>query len=207
MAASYIDAIQTEQPRGPYHLLGYSSGGLLAFEMAHQLKARGEEVAFVALLDTTLPDPRMERTASHEMVVLDMASSLGVADMLSRKRKLPSLSGLVEMAREAGRLPDDFEVVHVERMADVMRNTVRTYPDYRLRVWDGSMLLIRAMRRTPDGGPPADWSPYVSGPLEVVDLDCSHPNLIAPEMVATVAEAIAKSLASGALRKASLTLV
>jgi amino acid adenylation domain-containing protein len=74
IAASYVDAILSEQPQGPYHLLGYSSGGLLTFEMAHQLRARGEEVAFVALLDTTLPDPLLGKTATNKMVVLDMAS-------------------------------------------------------------------------------------------------------------------------------------
>ncbi len=41
-----------------------------------------------------------------------------------------------------------------------------------------------------------NWSPFVSGPLDVVDLDCSHPNLIAPEMVREVA-AVIQSRISG----------
>jgi amino acid adenylation domain-containing protein len=52
MAAHYIKEIREVQPRGPYYLGGRSLGGTIAFEMACQLEASGEEVALVALLDT-----------------------------------------------------------------------------------------------------------------------------------------------------------
>jgi thioesterase domain-containing protein len=52
MAACYIEQIQTVQPEGPYALGGYCSGGFVAFEMAQQLREKGEAVAIVALLDT-----------------------------------------------------------------------------------------------------------------------------------------------------------
>jgi thioesterase domain-containing protein/NAD(P)-dependent dehydrogenase (short-subunit alcohol dehydrogenase family)/acyl carrier protein len=52
MAAHYLRDILEFQPQGPYYLEGMSFGGLVAFEMAQMLKARGKEVAMVALLDT-----------------------------------------------------------------------------------------------------------------------------------------------------------
>jgi non-ribosomal peptide synthetase component F/thioesterase domain-containing protein len=52
MAALYVREIQKVQPRGPYFLGGYCMGGTVAFEMAQQLKAQGEEVALLALFDT-----------------------------------------------------------------------------------------------------------------------------------------------------------
>ncbi|NJO78944.1 MAG: hypothetical protein HC827_10755 [Cyanobacteria bacterium RM1_2_2] len=55
MAASYSLAMQTVQPRGPYHLGGWSFGGLVAFEMAQQLTKMGQQVAFLAILDTPAP--------------------------------------------------------------------------------------------------------------------------------------------------------
>src|SRR5262249_23077567 len=55
MAAHYIKEIRTLQPKGPYHLLGGSFGGLVAFEMAQQLNTQGEQVAMLALLDTYYP--------------------------------------------------------------------------------------------------------------------------------------------------------
>ncbi|MHB8499327.1 MAG: condensation domain-containing protein [Candidatus Acidiferrales bacterium] len=52
MAALYIKEIRRIQPRGPYYLGGYRTGGTIALEMAQQLKALGEETALLALFDT-----------------------------------------------------------------------------------------------------------------------------------------------------------
>jgi amino acid adenylation domain-containing protein len=200
MATAYVAAIRAVQPSGPYHLLGYSSGGLLAFEMAQQLRDAGETVGLIAILDTTLPDPRARRVPTPDQVVLDMASAMGIADLVGTRPPLPTLAGLVELARRAGRLPADFQTVHVERMADVFRNTVRTSPDYRMRDWDGHLLLVRASQRPRAAGPMVDWSPHVSGELDVVDVDCSHSNLIAPEMAPTVAAVVADRMRRSADR-------
>ena len=57
MAAHYIQAIQTVQPKGPYLLGGWSMGGVVAFEMALQLHAQGQRVALLAMLDGRIPGP------------------------------------------------------------------------------------------------------------------------------------------------------
>ncbi|MBC8127321.1 MAG: amino acid adenylation domain-containing protein [Gloeobacteraceae cyanobacterium ES-bin-144] len=54
-AESYINVLRDHQPTGPYYLAGYSYGGLLAYEMARQLRQAGEDVAFVGLFDTVNP--------------------------------------------------------------------------------------------------------------------------------------------------------
>ena len=53
-AAHYLDEIRKLQPSGPYYLLGYSFGGLLAFEIAQQLHAAGQAVGLLGMLDTLL---------------------------------------------------------------------------------------------------------------------------------------------------------
>ena len=55
LAAHYIEELRAVQPSGPYFLIGYSWGGLVAYEMAQQLTASGEAVELVALVDTLLP--------------------------------------------------------------------------------------------------------------------------------------------------------
>ena len=55
MAAYHIGKIKSVQPLGPYVLGGMCAGGVIAFEMALQLQARGERVALVALLDASTP--------------------------------------------------------------------------------------------------------------------------------------------------------
>jgi amino acid adenylation domain-containing protein len=52
MAAHYIKEMRELQPRGPYFIGGRSLGGMIAFEMARQLRADGQEVGLLALLDT-----------------------------------------------------------------------------------------------------------------------------------------------------------
>jgi thioesterase domain-containing protein/acyl carrier protein len=55
MASDYIAAMRELQPEGPYRLAGMCAGGVIAYEMARQLKAAGAEVDFVMLLDAAAP--------------------------------------------------------------------------------------------------------------------------------------------------------
>ncbi|WP_413743176.1 alpha/beta fold hydrolase [Xenorhabdus bovienii] len=57
-AHAYIQIIRQTQPHGPYHLLGHSFGGWIAFEIALQLQAEGEQVSDLILVDTDEPDPQ-----------------------------------------------------------------------------------------------------------------------------------------------------
>lgn len=54
LASHYIDELQQVQPKGPYYLMGFSFGGMVAYEMACQLRANGHRVNLVGLLDTHL---------------------------------------------------------------------------------------------------------------------------------------------------------
>lgn len=55
LAARYVAEIRTVQPHGPYHLGGICSGGIIAFEMARQLRARGEQIALLAMIESPPP--------------------------------------------------------------------------------------------------------------------------------------------------------
>jgi len=58
MAADYLREIKERQPNGPYYLCGYSSGGLVAFEIARRLSESGDDVGLVGLFDTTMSPVR-----------------------------------------------------------------------------------------------------------------------------------------------------
>ncbi|MEB3279240.1 MAG: amino acid adenylation domain-containing protein [Lyngbya sp.] len=55
LASIYIEAMQAVQPEGPYFLGGHSYGGNVAFEMGKQLRQRGENVALLAIIDSSAP--------------------------------------------------------------------------------------------------------------------------------------------------------
>jgi len=59
MAAHYTALLRAAQPSGPYYLAGWCYGGLVAVEMAQQLLAENQEVAFLALLETVAPAPAL----------------------------------------------------------------------------------------------------------------------------------------------------
>ncbi len=82
MATNYIQEIQTIQPQGPYLLTGFSLGGVIAFEIAQQLQAQGQEIQLLALVDTSCPNlgsqpadrpPLLAKTANHVKTLLDLS--------------------------------------------------------------------------------------------------------------------------------------
>jgi amino acid adenylation domain-containing protein len=55
MARHYVEAVRVVQPQGPYHIIGWSSGGVVAYEMAQQFHREGQRVVLLAMLDTGAP--------------------------------------------------------------------------------------------------------------------------------------------------------
>ncbi|NEO88669.1 MAG: hypothetical protein F6J87_31235 [Spirulina sp. SIO3F2] len=68
-ATYYINAIKTVQPQGPYHLVGVSFGGLVAYEIAQQIRQQGDTVSLLGLLDSYCPVQfqryRLQRMQRH----------------------------------------------------------------------------------------------------------------------------------------------
>lgn len=69
MATNYIKEIRTVQPKGPYCLVGVSTGGIIAFEIAQQLLAQNESVAFIGLLDTMAPRCIINKFQKNQEIV------------------------------------------------------------------------------------------------------------------------------------------
>ncbi|KAG6001443.1 NRPS protein [Claviceps maximensis] len=66
LADYYISLIRTMQPRGPYHILGWSFGGIVAMEMAQRLAHRGERLGTVALIDAYFDVPGAMKEAFRQ---------------------------------------------------------------------------------------------------------------------------------------------
>ncbi|WP_397543996.1 SDR family NAD(P)-dependent oxidoreductase [Roseovarius salis] len=69
-ASDYVEEILTIQPEGPFLLGGFSGGGITAYEIARQLKARGKDVSRLVLLDTPLPVRPSLRAADKALMKL-----------------------------------------------------------------------------------------------------------------------------------------
>jgi amino acid adenylation domain-containing protein len=79
LASEYLDAIRAAQPAGPYHLVGFSFGGVVAFEVAQRLRAMDEHVAFLTILDSDTPGPPRRSTISKLRKSLREARAAGTA--------------------------------------------------------------------------------------------------------------------------------
>jgi thioesterase domain-containing protein len=78
MAAHHIREIRKHQPRGPYHLCGYSFGAHLAYEMACQLEAMGAKAGLLILVDGGVPAKSVKFPALKSIPLLHSLASLWV---------------------------------------------------------------------------------------------------------------------------------
>lgn len=69
-AREYLSAVRKHQPQGPYRLAGYSFGGVLAYEMALQLRKAGEQVLFLGLFDTENPASQWRKYGMGERLAV-----------------------------------------------------------------------------------------------------------------------------------------
>jgi amino acid adenylation domain-containing protein len=81
----YVAQLKTAQPAGPYHLMGWSAGGTIAHAIACRLQRDGEQVRFLALLDSV---PGHGSAADHEVIAAVIGDDLGATG--------EDLAGLVE---------------------------------------------------------------------------------------------------------------
>ena len=127
MAALYIQEIRRFQPEGPYSLGGWSLGGVIAFEMAHQLTGLGQQVALLALIDSYTPTNdhdigRLEK--DPELIGMFLRDFRGRAgeemtesfDDLKGKDIERLLQYLLSEAKLLGVLPPDAGVEEVGRL-------------------------------------------------------------------------------------------
>ncbi|MBD1911608.1 MULTISPECIES: non-ribosomal peptide synthetase [unclassified Leptolyngbya] len=195
IAQQYLKAVRSLQPHGPYYFAGESFGGVIAYEMAQQLEAEGEEVALIALLDSKAPNSYAQASLKHRLKKhLEMATQQGpsyLADKIQGtlnkfkgKVKLPAHSKTNEGVQPAS--PPSTDVPSDVREA--FRAQVSRY--YFLTPYKGNVILFRAMDRDPfevDPNQDMGWGSYVDR-LEVVHIPGNHLGILRTPNVRMMAE-------------------
>jgi len=196
LAGDYIRTIQRQQPNGPYRLVGYSFGGIVAFEVAQQLRAAGEEVAFIGLIDAVLP----EFGRGYRFRQLGRIFYLSPAELLRAVKfrlrlRLPGLFG-ERPKSEYMRYDTPERLVEIDwRRQAAYDNAARSYVA-QLRPWAGNIDMPVAGGRlandpllTPDSG----WATHpVSVTPHVIDAD--HFRIVEEPSVATLAAIFLRGL-------------
>ena len=173
LARDYIRIIRAHQPSGPYRILGYSFSGIIAYEVAHQLRTAGETVEFLALIDSHLP----EWNAGWKQ-------RLAMLTRLPRAPWRESSAFLWQKLRHAfGAGRDEPQVYHDDRELgewEVQRgvanyNTIAQYRP-RIRSTDLKVLLLVSgtrLRENPLHSQSCGWAPFVRK-LQVHRIEADH---------------------------------
>lgn len=167
MAREYIRMIREIQPFGPYRLIGHSFGGMMAYEMAHQLSLQGESIELVALLDAGSPRVYMGRPAKQKI-----RQSWNKFKSISSKAWGNYLVAQIEK-----------ELFRVRRRLGLVNTTTRDIlqvaaDSYIPPGYAGEVVLFRAAEETEwlsdDSDHSLGWRQYVRGRLQVVQVPGDH---------------------------------
>jgi amino acid adenylation domain-containing protein len=209
MAAHYIGEMRRVQPQGPYRLGGWSLGGVVAFEMARQLREQGDEVALLVILDS-VPDLTAEAAGFQTDVdfLLDMSAyveslwgrSLGLtrADLEGLEPET-QLGTFAERLRGADFLPPGAGVEQLARILRVYKANANAAGFYEPRPYPGSLTLIRAadmpaVAEGPLSEPDLGWGRVVRGSVEVLPVPGQHLTILAEPYVEGLARELERCL-------------
>ncbi|MFD5428230.1 thioesterase domain-containing protein, partial [Streptomyces sp. NPDC127084] len=188
IADDYVRQIRAVQPQGPYHLLGWSFGGVVAQAMAVALQDAGHEVALLALLDGIPADVAGPGEYAADGpppsddpidTLAELLASLGYDPADGRGQA--ELTALLGEAADV--LPDVFEQ-HRKLMAEHVPTRYR-----------GDALFFGATLDKPADWPYGEaWRPYIDGRVEEHRIPCTHGAMTQPEPVARIAAVLAEKL-------------
>ncbi len=140
MIADYMQAVRKLQPTGPYHLGGWSTGGIYAFALASALEQAGGDVALVALFDTPLPsicdNVDLGDDAKFLCNLMNYASRFSGADVRFDVEELSAIAqderftAILAKARKQGIVPAETPESFIRRLVKVGKANVQVIQGY-----------------------------------------------------------------------------
>jgi thioesterase domain-containing protein len=193
-AAAYLSAIQSVQSHGPYRLGGWSLGGILAFEMARQLIAAGEDVDPVLLIDCYAPrllaEIEIDQANSNLLAIFsrDLIGDAGAGALVRADgRDILAVEDLYGIPELSVALAGVDEASLASRFAAFRSNV------HMARTYEPPPCAVAACLFTASGGHPdlsRGWSNLVSGGLTIHELPGDHYSLLTEPAVSRLATLI-----------------
>ncbi|WP_240468137.1 non-ribosomal peptide synthetase [Streptomyces dangxiongensis] len=190
VAADYLTRIRAVQPHGPYHLLGWSYGGIVAHEIAVRLHAAGEEVAYLANLDAYPHDGRGVHPTDAEFLA-DFLTEAGVDATGPDRLDPPAVAA--HLQRTGGPLAGLGRAT-LERLLAVMRNHLDLVQRHTPSRFDGCPMTLFLAADGLTGEERAlkakSWEPYLDRPAEIHEVPCGHQRMLRPAPAALIGAAV-----------------
>ena len=184
MAKTYADRIQGVHPTGPYNLLGWSFGGVVAHEIAVELQRRGCSIARLILLDALLIIPSSDVLNNDILVEKALEEVLRFCriDIPDQDEPL-TYEWVEELLRERGIV----EFPRYKPLLDlIVRNddtNIALARAHEPGVFDGDADIFAAVGDESDQSSPLvqSWRPYVTGDINIYPIDCTHQEMMSTE--------------------------
>ncbi|MET9255602.1 amino acid adenylation domain-containing protein [Streptomyces sp. NPDC003717] len=190
-AEDYAEQLRRVRPHGPYRLLGWSVGGVLAHAVAVLLQEAGEEVELLALLDAFPAEQWRERPAPEEGDALTAVLRMAGFDRAGERTREDVLATL----RRAGSPLAGLSEHTLSRIVDIVPNHARLMREHEHGRYEGDLLFFTAAApRAEDWLTREAWRPHVGGAIVNHDLDCTHPQLMRDRFLDEVAAVLAAAL-------------
>lgn len=191
LASRYLNAVRQVQERGPYRLGGWSMGGVLAYEMARQLRQEGQEIALLCLIESYAPDllRRLEQAdLSQEAFRRDFER-----DVLG-----PSAAALADNGQGMsihGNACDDEGARRLERLFSQYRANREALTAYEPAACDAALTLIRAAQHRLDDET-CGWGKLALGGATCFKAPGDHYTVLSEPGLGTCADILNKALAN-----------
>ncbi|ABS04601.1 AMP-dependent synthetase and ligase [Kineococcus radiotolerans SRS30216 = ATCC BAA-149] len=169
IARRHVATVREQQPQGPYRVAGHSLGGLVALEMAHQLRRAGQEVEILVVLDSFPPDPALMPVPRYPSRVAKLKEGVSLA--LTGIKAHSGLGHYIRFFRQG---------MFLQR-----RYTTEAYPGPALVVVAGDDV---------DAGARRQWAPHLSGEARVVEVAGEHMSILREPRVGPVADLVSQAL-------------
>ncbi|HET9364225.1 MAG TPA: thioesterase domain-containing protein, partial [Candidatus Angelobacter sp.] len=187
MAAHYIEDMLAEQPEGPYLLGGWSMGGLVAYEMAQQLKSDHKEVAFLGLFDTPRPVWAHRMVPQKSSTLLKaFALHLGIGAEIETADEHYALNEILRHLRAANASASMNEA-ELANMFRVFSTNVKAATSYKPQEYYGKLSVFAAERTIESGQEPdLGWS-AVADSIDTYQSPGDHFSIFTEPNVSTLA--------------------
>jgi aspartate racemase len=201
MVARYIAEIRQVQPNGPYFIGGYSFGGWAAYEIARKLREAGDEVALLAILDTHCRtgtpslslSARISLAREHARSKRQLgAFSTKFGETVVNSVRLNVMSRAYRLGVWRSRLEARFSRYPIEAHSVALRR-------YRPVTYAGDATLFHTKPIEPGISSHYDgWRKLILGRLTTKPITGTHYDMMYEPDVATLAQALADSIACAA---------
>lgn len=194
MASHYVREMRELQPEGPYFIGGRSLGGMIAFEMAHQLREQGQEIGLLALLDTypsgyaklfrneatvsAAASRAFKRTKAHLTNLQSLSVNEGL-HYLGKKARFAPRKMKSQVWRWIYKRYERFDRPLPRTFKDIQEFNSLAVREYTPQVYDGKVTLFWAsadLRTSIDLV--EGWRALAGGGMEVHEIPGSHLDII-----------------------------